>query len=89
MTAPHERLRTGLINLTLYLDDPADTACYTRDCIGKYVRTAPLMVCPCTTEEGATVLHICSEVDVPMVPQASNNCYSIKWPNDKDNHTYL
>ena len=72
MTAPHERLRARLGDPALYLDDPADTARYARDWIGKYVGTAPLVVRPRTTEEVAAVLSACSELDVPVVPQAGN-----------------
>ena len=72
MTAPHERLRARLGDKALYLDDPADTARYGRDWIGKYVGTAPLVVRPRTTEEVAQVLSACTELDVPVVPQAGN-----------------
>ena len=72
MTAPHERLRARLGDPALYLDDPADTARYGRDWIGKYVGTAPLVVRPRTTEEVADVLAACTELDVPVVPQAGN-----------------
>ena len=72
MTAPHERLRARLGDPALYLDDPADTARYGRDWIGKYVGTAPLVVRPRTTEEVAQVLGACTELDVPVVPQAGN-----------------
>ena len=72
MTAPHERLRARLDDPALYLDDPADTARYARDWIGKYVGTAPLVVRPRSTEEVAAVLAACTELDVPVVPQAGN-----------------
>ena len=72
MTAPHERLRARLDDPALYLDDPADTARYARDWIGKYVGTAPLVVRPRSTEEVAAVLRACTELDVPVVPQAGN-----------------
>jgi len=72
MTAPHERLRARLGDPALYLDDPADTARYARDWIGKYVGTAPLVVRPRTTEEVAHALAACTELDVPVVPQAGN-----------------
>ena len=72
MTAPHERLRARLGDPALYLDDPADTARYARDWIGKYVGQAPLVVRPRSTEEVAAVLAACSELDVPLVPQAGN-----------------
>ena len=72
MTAPHERLRARLGDPALYLDDPADTARYARDWIGKYVGTAPLVVRPRSTEEMAAVLAACTELDVPVVPQAGN-----------------
>ena len=72
MTAPHERLRARLGDPALYLDDPADTARYARDWIGKYVGTAPLVVRPRSTEEVVAVLTACSELDVPVVPQAGN-----------------
>ena len=72
MTAPHERLRARLGDPALYLDDPADTARYARDWIGKYVGTAPLVVRPRSTDEVAAVLAACTELDVPVVPQAGN-----------------
>ena len=72
MQAPHERLRARLGDPALYLDDPADTARYARDWIGKYVGTAPLVVRPRSTGEVATVLAACTALDVPVVPQAGN-----------------
>ena len=72
MTAPHEQLRARLGDPALYLDDPADTARYARDWIGKYAGTAPLVVRPRSTEDVAAVLQACSELDVPVVPQAGN-----------------
>ena len=72
MTAPHERLRARLGDPALYLDDPADTARYARDWIGKYAGQAPLVVRPRSTEEVAAVLSACTELDVPVVPQAGN-----------------
>ena len=67
MTAPHERLRARLGDPALYLDDPADTARYARDWIGKYAGTAPLVVRPRSTEEVAAVLAACAELHVPVV----------------------
>ena len=72
MTAPHERLRAHLGDPALYLDDPADTARYARDWIGKYEGRAPLVVRPRSTGEVATVLAACTALDVPVVPQAGN-----------------
>ena len=72
MTAPHERLRARLGDPALYLDDPADTARYARDWIGKYAGHAPLVVRPRSTEEVAAVLAACTELDVTVVPQAGN-----------------
>ena len=72
MTAPHERLRARLGDPALYLDDPADTARYARDWIGKYVGVAPLVVRPRSTGEVAAVLAACAALDVPLVPQAGN-----------------
>ena len=72
MTAPHERLRARLSDPALYLDDPTDTARYARDWIGKYVGTAPLVVRPRSTEEVSAVLAACTDLDVPVVPQAGN-----------------
>ena len=72
MTAPHERLRARLGDPALYLDDPADTARYGRDWIGKYVGAAPLVVRPRTTAEVSAVLAACAALDVPVVPQAGN-----------------
>ena len=72
MTAPHERLRAHLGDPALYLDDPADTARYARDWIGKCVGSTPLVVRPRSTEEVAAVLAACAELDVPVVPQAGN-----------------
>ena len=72
MTAPHERLRARLGDPALYLDDPADTARYARDWIGKCVGETPLVVRPRSTGEVATVLAACAELEVPVVPQAGN-----------------
>ena len=72
MTAPHERLRARLGDPALWLDDPADTARYGRDWIGKYVGHAPLVVRPRSTGEVSAVLAACTELDVPVVPQAGN-----------------
>ena len=72
MAAPHERLRARLGDPALYLDDPADTARYARDWIGKYAGATPLVVRPRSTEEVAAVLAACNALDVPLVPQAGN-----------------
>ncbi len=72
MTAPHERLRARLGDPALYLDNPADTAPYGRDWIGKYEGAVPLVVRPRSTAEVSAVLAACTELDVPVVPQAGN-----------------
>jgi len=66
MTAPHERLRARLGDPALYLDDPADTAPYGRDWIGKYEGAVPLVVRPRSTAEVSAVLAACTELDVPV-----------------------
>src|SRR5665213_1421784 len=54
------------------LTDPADTAPYCEDWRRLYRGTTPAVVRPTSTEEVASVVRLCVERGVPIVPQGGN-----------------
>jgi FAD/FMN-containing dehydrogenase len=54
------------------LTDPADTATYVEDWRRLYHGRTPAVVRPADTAEVSTVLRLCAEAGVPVVPQGGN-----------------
>lgn len=64
------RLRAAL-PADVVIDDPAETRAYECDALSAY-RCPPLaVVLPYSTEEVATALKICNEMNVPVVPRGA------------------
>jgi FAD/FMN-containing dehydrogenase len=73
MTLPAalDRLK-ALLGPSGYLDRPADMEPHLVEWRGRYRGTSPLVVRPANTAEVASVVRICAEAGIPIVPQGGN-----------------
>ena len=62
----------GVVGDRGLLTDTADTAPYSEDWRRLYQGRTPAVVRPATTQETATVVRLCAEAGVPIVPQGGN-----------------
>ena len=58
-----------------YLDNPVDTNSYAVDARELYHGKTPLVLRPATTSEVSSVVRICAEASIPIIPQGGNTGY--------------
>ena len=63
---------TTLLGAGAVLTDPAEVAGYVEDWRGRHRGVARCVVLPSTTEQVASVVGLCAEAGVPVVPQGGN-----------------
>jgi FAD/FMN-containing dehydrogenase len=69
-----QRLKEA-VGPTGYLDNPADTDSYAVDARELYHGKTPLVLRPATTSEVSSVVRICAEASIPIIPQGGNTGY--------------